>query len=443
MVPETRYAKSGEVRIAYQVVGSGPVDLIVVPGFISNLDHQWDNPALGHLLSRLASFSRLILFDKRGTGLSDRTGTIPTLEQRMDDVRAVMDAVGSERAAVFGTSEGGAMSMLFAASYPERCQALVLYGAYAHFFTWVLPPDKFEGFLEKVEQSWGTGASITAFAPTWASDERFRQWWARSERLGASPSAVLALLRMNAEIDVRHILPTIRTPTLVLHRAGDSRVNVEAGRYLAQTIPGAKYVELSGQDHFISAGDADSVVSEMEEFLTGSRADVELDRILATVMFIDIVDSTKRASELGDRRWRALLDQHDRIARLEIERFRGREVKTTGDGFFDGPARAIRCAAAISEGVRSLDLQVRGGVHTGEIEVKPHDICGIAVHIAARICALAGAGEVLVSKTVRDLVAGANLRFGDRGFHALKGLDEAVHLFRAETEEYMRAPSAI
>ncbi|MDE5442265.1 alpha/beta fold hydrolase [Bradyrhizobium sp. CSA207] len=445
MVLETRYAKSGEVRIAYQVVGNGPLDLILVPGFISNLDHQWDNPALAHFLSRLASFSRLILFDKRGTGLSDRTGSIPTLEERMDDVRAVMDAVGSERSAVFGTSEGGAMSMLFAASYPERCQALVLYGAYAHFFTWVLPPDKFEGFLDKVEQSWGTGASITAFAPTWAPDERFRQWWARSERLGASPSAVLALLRMNSEIDVRHILPTIHTPTLVLHRTGDTRVNVEAGRYLAQTIPGAKYVELSGQDHFISAGDHDSVACEIDEFLTGSRAHVERDRILATVMLTDIVDSTKRASELGDTRWSALLDQHDRIARLEIERFKGREVKTTGDGFlatFDGPARAIRCAAAISEGVRSLDLQVRGGVHTGEIEVKPDDISGIAVHIAARICDLAGAGEVLVSNTVRDLVAGANLRFGDYGFHALKGLDEAVHLYRAETEEHVRAASA-
>jgi class 3 adenylate cyclase len=446
MVPETRYAKSGKVRIAYQVVGSGPQDLIFVPGFISNLDHQWDDPGLAHFLSRLASFSRLILFDKRGTGLSDRTGSIPTLEERMDDVRAVMDAVGSERAAVFGVSEGGAMSMLFAASYPDRCQALVLYGAYAHFFSWVLSADKFEGFLDKIEQSWGTGASITVFAPTRASDERFRQWWARSERLGASPSAVLSLMRMNSEIDVRHILPTIRTPTLVLHRSGDSRVNVEGGRYLAQNISGAKYVELAGQDHFISAGDDERVADEMAEFLTGSRADVEPDRILATVMLTDIVDSTKRALEIGDRRWRALLDQHDRITRLEIERFRGREVKTTGDGFlatFDGPARAIRCAAAIAEGVRSLDLQVRAGVHTGEIEVKPDDVSGIAVHIAARICALAGAGEVLVSNTVRDLVAGANLRFGDHGFHALKGLDEAVHLFWLETGQRVPVASAV
>ena len=297
------------------------------------------------------------------------------------------------------------------------------------------PEEAFVEFLERIAQDWGTGASLQAFAPTKASDERFRQWWARFERLGASPSAVLALQRMNSAIDVRHVLPSIRTPTLVLHRVGDMRVSVEGGRYLAANIPGAKYVELPGTDHLMWAGDTDRIADEMEEFLTGSRGEIEPDRILATVMFTDIVESTKRASELGDRRWRQLLDQHDRLLRHEIERFRGRAVQTTGDGFlatFDGPARAVRCAASIVDQVRALGLEVRCGAHTGEIEVKGDDIGGIAVHIAARVAALAGAGEILVSSTVRDLVAGSNLRFAERGSHALKGLSDTVRLFAAE-----------
>lgn len=435
MQPDTHYARSGDVRIAYQVFGEGAFDLVYVPGSISNIDHYWDSPILAHFLGRLASFSRVIMFDKRGTGLSDRTERLPTLEERMDDVRAVMDAVGSERAAVFGVSEGGAMSVLFAATYPERTQALVLYGTYPHFFSYVLSPEAFGPFLERVEASWGTGASVNAFAPTKASDERFRQWWARFERVGASPSAVLALMRMNSEIDVRPLLPAIRTPTLVLHRVGDSRVKVEGGRHLAANIPGAKYVELPGEDHLLWAGDVDAVADEMEVFLTGSRADIEPDRILATVMFTDIVDSTKRASELGDRRWRELLDQHDRVARQEIARFRGREVKALGDGFlatFDGPARAVRCGTSIVAAVRALDLQVRGGVHTGEIEVKGEDIGGIAVHVAARVAGLAAADQILVSGTVRDLVAGSNLQFADRGWHDLKGLPDPVRLFSIE-----------
>jgi class 3 adenylate cyclase/alpha-beta hydrolase superfamily lysophospholipase len=436
MLPHTHYARSGKVRIAYQVVGNGPRDLIVVPGYISNLDHAWDEPGWLHLVTRLSSHSRVILFDKRGTGLSDRPGRLPTLEERMDDVRAVMDAAHSERAALFGISEGGAMSMLFAATYPERTQALVLYGSYGHFPSWVLPPDKFEAFIEVIDNQWGTGASLKVFAPSKVADERFRRWWARFERLGASPSDAIALMRMNNEIDIRHILPSIRVPTLVLHRAGDLRVSVEAGRYLGSTIPGAKYVEMPGSDHVPWVGDVDRLADEIEEFVTGSRADLEPDRVLATVLFTDIVDSTKRAVEMGDRRWRALLDHHDAVVRQEITRFRGHEVKALGDGFlatFDGPARAVRCARSIAEAVRSLGIEVRSGVHTGEIEVKGDDIGGVAVHIAARIAALAQGGQVLSSRTVRDLVAGSNLRFKDWGTHTLKGLAEPMALFEVES----------
>jgi class 3 adenylate cyclase len=438
MEPETHYARSGHVRIAYQVVGNGPLDLVVVPGYISNLDHIWDEPGLAHFLSRLSAFSRLILFDKRGTGLSDRLGDLPTLEERMDDVRAVMDAVGSKQAALFGISEGGAMSILFAATYPERTRALVLYGSYGHFPTWVLPPEKFDAFINFIEKAWGTGASLNVFAPSKVSDERFKKWWSRFERLGASPSAATALMRMNNEIDIRHVLSAIRVPTLVLHRTGDLRVNVEAGRYLGSNIPGARYIELPGADHVPWVGEVDQLADEIEEFLTGSRADVEPDRVLATVLFTDIVDSTKRAVELGDRRWRILLEQHDGIVRQELGRYRGREIKTLGDGFlatFDGPARAVRCALSIAGAVRSIGLEVRSGVHTGEVEVRGEDIGGVAVHIAARIAAMANTGEVLVSSTVRDLVAGSNLSFCERGARALKGLLEPVRLFSVDIDQ--------
>jgi class 3 adenylate cyclase len=429
---DTHYARSGDLQIAYQVIGQGPLDLVFVPGFISNLDHYWGEPTLVHFLSRLGSFSRLILFDKRGTGLSDRIGTLPTLEERMDDVRAVMDAVGSKRAALFGISEGGAMSLLFAATYPDRTQALILYGTYAHFHTWELPPDRFEGFLAKIERSWGTAASLVDFAPSKVADERFKEWWARFEQLGASPSAAIMLMRMNSQIDVRHVLPAIRIPTLILHRVGDTRVNVEGGRYLAANIPGARYVEFPGVDHVMWASDVDQIADQIEEFFTGTHSEVEPDRVLATVLFTDLVDSTKRAEELGDRRWRALLDEHDALVRREIDRFRGREIKSLGDGFlatFDGPARAVRCASAIRDAMRVLGLEVRSGVHTGEIELKGEDIGGIAVHVAARIAALAEGGQVLVSRTVRDLVAGSNLRLTDQGAHALKGLSESMPLY--------------
>lgn len=324
------------------------------------------------------------------------------------------------------------MCLLFAATYPERCRSLVLYGAYAHFFSSVLAPEAFEGFLSQIDKTWGSGASVSVFAPSRAGDERFRQWWARFERVGASPSAALALMRMNSEIDVRHVLPAIRMPTLVLHRTGDKRVRIDGGRELAAGIAGAKFVELNGEDHLLWAGDVDRIVDEMEEFLTGFRSGVEPDRVLATVMFTDIVDSTKRAAELGDRAWRSLLDRHDRLVRSEIVRHRGREVKTLGDGFmatFDGPARAVRCAKAIVDTMPSLDLAARSGVHTGEVEFADRDLRGIAVHVAARISALATGGEVLVSSTVRDLVAGSNLRFADRGFRSLKGLEEEVRVF--------------
>ena len=429
----TRYAKSGEIHVAYQVFGEGP-DLIMAPGFVSHFENYWDEPRLARWLNKLGSFCRVVLFDKRGTGLSDRVAGAPDLEVRMDDVRAVMDAVGSERAAVFGVSEGGAMSMLFAATYPDRSRALVLYGTYAHYPTWVLSGERLQAFIDVIERGWGTGETVEFFMPSKASDENFRREWGRRERLGASPAAAVALTRMNTEIDVRPILPAIRVPTLVMHRTGDSRCNVEAGRYIGNSIPGAKYVELPGSNHsFNTEPDmVDRIVDEVEEFLTGSRGEVEVDRVLATVLFTDIVDSTKRAAGLGDRQWRALLDRHDAAVRTQIGRFRGHEVKSLGDGFlatFDGPARAVRCAAAIAGSVQPLGLAVRSGLHTGEIELTRDDTGGIAVHTAARVVAMAGPGETLVSSTVRDLVAGSGLRFEDRGRHALRGLPEEVHLY--------------
>jgi class 3 adenylate cyclase len=435
VLPETRYARSGDVHIAYQVVGDGPLDLVVVPGHISHLEHQWEAPSAARLLRRLASFSRLILFDKRGTGLSDRVGAVPSLEQRMDDVRAVMDAAGSEQAALLGISEGGSMAMLFAATYPPRTRALVLYGAFAHWREWVLGPEQLEQFLEWTAQSWGTGDSLAALAPDAAEDENFKRWWGRLERLGASPGATLDLLRMNDGIDVRHILPTIRLPTLVIHRVGDPAVKVEAGRYLAEHIAGARYVELPGRDHIPWAGDVDALADEIEEFLTGVRQTAEPDRVLATVLFTDVVGSTERASQLGDRRWKELLEQHHATVRRELERFRGREIDTAGDGFlatFDGPARGIRCAEAITHAVRPLGLQVRAGLHTGECELMGGSISGIAVHIGARVAARANPGEVLVSSTVKDLVAGSGLEFADRGLHRLKGVPGRWRLYAAQ-----------
>ncbi len=436
MLPQTKYAKSGDVHIAYQVIGNGPIDLVFVPGFISHVDHVWEEPRWAGFLERLASFSRLICFDKRGTGVSDRISAIPTLEERMDDVRAVMDAVGSERAALFGISEGGPMSLLFAATYPERTVALTLFGSYALFPTAVMSSEQLAGFLHQIGEFWGTGKSVPNFAPSLADDIAFRNWWARFERLGASPSAVKTLMRMNSEIDIRGILPAIHVPTLIMHRTDDGRVNVAAGRHLAKHIDGARYIELPGKDHLFCAGDSQRIVDEIEEFLTGSRSHFEMERALATVMFTDIVGSTERASMLGDRNWRHLLETHHTSVRRELARFRGKEIKTLGDGFlatFDGPARGVRCAQAIRDSVRGLGLDVRSGLHTGEIEILPNDVGGIAVHVAARVAQLAGAGEILTSSVLKDLVAGSGLSFEDRGMHSLKGLTDEMRLFAAGT----------
>jgi class 3 adenylate cyclase len=430
VLPETRYAKSGDLHIAYQVVGEGPFDLVYVPGWVSNIEAMWEEPAHARLLGRLAGFSRLILFDKRGTGLSDPVplDRLPTLEERMDDVRAVMDAAGSERAAIFGSSEGGLMSVLFAATSPARTEALITLAIYATRlwspdYPWAPKPEARAAEIEEIEQTWGGEMDISSLAPS--ADEPFKRRAVAYLRRSASPGAAVALLRMNSQIDVREVLPTIRVPTLVLQRVHDRDVNVEEGRWIARQIPGAKYVELPGDEHLIWAGDVDAVVDEVEEFLTGRRPVHEPDRILATVLFTDIVGSTERATEIGDRRWRELVERHHVLVRRQLDRFQGREVDTAGDGFFaafDGPARAIRCARSIREALRELGIEIRAGLHTGECELVGEKIGGVAVHTGARVAAKAEPGEVLVSSTVKDLVAGSGIEFEDRGTHELKGV---------------------
>ena len=432
-MPVTRYAKSGGVHIAYQVFGSGPIDRVFIPGNVSHIENYWDLPDLARWLLRLTSFARVVMFDKRGTGLSDRVSELPSLDLRMDDARAVMDAVGIERAALLGVSEGGPMAALFAATYPQRCRGLVLYGTFASSFS---TPEELEARLRYIDQVWGSGESLPRFAPSRQNDPALQQWWGRFERLGASPAAATELVRMNSQIDISNILSTVRVPTLVIHCTGDKLVKVESGRFLAEHIPGARLLELPGDDHFffIHEQTAIKIGDAVEEFLTGTIAPVEGDRVLATVLFTDIVGSTARAEQLGDYRWHNLLDAHHTTVRRELARCRGKEVKSLGDGFlatFDGPARAVRCACAIAEAVRPLDIQIRSGLHTGEIEITDHDVQGIAVHIASRVSALAGPGEVLVSRTVKDLVAGSGLRFDERGRHSLKGLQEPMDLYAA------------
>ncbi|MCC6174421.1 MAG: adenylate/guanylate cyclase domain-containing protein [Chloroflexi bacterium] len=439
MQPETQYVRSGDVHIAYQVMGDGPIDLVWVPGFVSHLEHDWEEPSRARFFRRLATFARLIRLDKRGTGLSDRVSEVATLEQRMDDVRAVMDAVGSERAALFGASEGGAMSLLFAATYPARTSALVVYGAMARCvraedYPWGPSIETFDRVFAEMSEKWGrTDNMVFTFAPSLAGDARHREWYRNMQRLGASPGTAIALLKMNTGIDVRHVLPTIRVPTLVLHATGDQMATVEHGRYIAERIPDARFVELPGVDHGWYTGNFDRILGEVEEFLTGTSHAVEPDRILATVLFTDIVGSTQRLAELGDERWCELLDEHFRMARRELVRFRGREIKTTGDGLlatFDGPARAIRCATTLQHQVRQLGIEIRAGLHTGEVELLDQDLGGIAVHLGARVMAEAGASEVLVSSTVKDLVAGSGIEFEDRGTHVLKGAPGGWRLFR-------------
>ena len=439
--PETRYVKSGDVHIAYQVVGDGPLDVVFVPGFVSNVEATWDLPARAKFFQRLASFCRLILFDKRGTGLSDRSSQIFTLEQRMSDVQAIMDVVGSQRAALFGVSEGGPMSILFAATYPQRTAALILYGTYAkrswapdYPFGWT--EDRFNAYFENVEKHWGTsrGVDINLWAPSIANDQHLVDRMAAYFRSAASPGAARAVMQMNREIDVRHVLPSISVQTLVLHRKDERVISVDHARYVAARIPRAKLVELPGIDHVPFIGDGDAIIDEVEEFLTGSRHAADLDRVVTTVLFTDIVGSTERAGALGDRKWRDLLESYYAVARRQLERFRGREIDTAGDGMFatfDGPARAVRCAQAIGENVKSLGIDIRAGLHTGEVEVIGEKVGGIAVHIGARVAAHAGSGEVLVSSTVKDLVAGSGIRFEDRGTHTLKGVEGEWRLFLA------------
>ena len=442
-VPETRYARSGDVNIAYQVLGDGPLDLVFVMGWISHLEYFWRDPSFARFLRRLASFSRLILFDKRGTGLSDRVPVdeLPTLEQRMDDVRAVMEAVGSERAALCGVSEGGPMSALFAATHPERTVALVMIGTYAkriwaQDYPWAPTAEQRNHFFEEIQKNWGGPVGIEERAPSMRDDSQFREWWATYLRMGASPGAAVALTKMNAEVDVRHVLPTIRVPTLVLHRTNDLCLKVEEGRYVAERIPGAKYVELPGEDHLPFVGDQDSMLSEIEEFLTGVRHTAEPERVLATVLFARIVDSPQHAAERGEGEWRSLVERFRAHISKEVAWFRGREIDMTGAGplaTFDGPARAIRCACAIREYAARLGIEIRAGLHTGECDLLDESrVGGVAVEVGREIRDRAGAGEVLVSQTVKDLVAGSGLEFDRRGAEVFDQIPGEWQLYKVE-----------
>jgi pimeloyl-ACP methyl ester carboxylesterase/class 3 adenylate cyclase len=446
--PETRYARSGDVNIAYQVVGHAPLDLVFVMGWVSHLEYFWAEPSFAQFLMRLASFSRLILFDKRGTGLSDRVPVteLPTLEQRMDDVRAVMDAVGSERAALCGVSEGGPMCSLFAATYPEKTIAVVMIGTYAKRiwdpeYPWAPTAEHRQEFYEEMQRDWGGPVGLEERAPSVAHDPHFREWWATYLRMGASPGAALALTKMNADIDVRHVLPSIRVPTLVIHRAGDACLKVEEGRYVAAKIPGAKYVELPGVDHLPFVGDQDAILDEIEEFLTGVRHAPEHDRVLATVLFTRVVDRPAQVASAGERQWRDLLERHQAHIRRELELFKGREIEME-DGHllatFDGPARAIRAACAISDFAWRLGIKIKAGLHTGECDVIGDKVGGIAVQIGAHVTAKASVGEVLVSHTVKDLVAGSGIRFEDRGAHVLSDIPGEWGLFAVERGACMK-----
>jgi class 3 adenylate cyclase len=435
--PETRYARSGDVHIAYQVFGAGDLDVVLVPGYVTHIELAWEHEATARFLEALASFARVIAFDRRGSGLSDPVAEAPTLEQRMDDVRAVMDAAGSERAALVAFSEGVPMSILFAASHPERVQALVCSGGmaratYADDYPWGTPAEALvEAGFELILPSWGDGSLVEIAAPTQADNPETRAFFGRMQRATASPGMMTGLARMFIELDVRDVVPTIHVPTLVLHRVHDRLVNVRHGRWLAEHLPDAKLVELAGDDHVPWYERPEEWLGEVQEFLTGMRAEPEQERVLVTVLFTDIVDSTRTAAELGDHRWREVLERHQRTVRAALARFGGREVKTTGDGFlatFDGPARAIRCARAIIDGCAEAGVRLRAGLHTGECEVMGDDIGGIAVHIASRVSGLAGPGEVLVSRTVKDLVVGSGIGFADRGTHTLKGVPDSWQL---------------
>jgi DNA-binding SARP family transcriptional activator/class 3 adenylate cyclase len=438
---EVRYARNGDVSIAYQVVGSGDFDIVFVPGFVSHMELFWDEPSTARFFGRLASFSRLILHDKRDQGLSDRLGVPPTFQQSMDDLRAVMDAAGSERAVLFGISEGGPLSMMFAAAHPERTSALVAYGTWARLvaapdYPIGLAPEFVERWQREILRDWGGALSLQVFAPSLVDDAPFRAWWSRLLRTGTSPRGAASLFEFHGTADVRAVLPRISVPTLVLHRGDDPLCPVEGGRELARQIAGARYVELAGADHLWMAGDQDELLDEVEEFLTGRRLEREPERVLQTVLFVDIVDSTQRAGELGDRRWRDLLTAYDSCVGRQLDRHHGRLVKRLGDGSlasFDAPARGIRCARAIREDVRELGLELRAGLHTGECEVRDGDLTGLAVHIGARVGAHASPGEVLVSGTLKELVTGSEIGFDERGEHELRGVPGTWRLYAVTT----------
>jgi class 3 adenylate cyclase len=438
-LPETRYARSGDVSIAYQVIGEGPLDLVYVPGFVSNVEVNWQHPLYADFLRRLGTLGRVLMFDKRGTGLSDRVKSVATLEERMDDVRAVMDAVGSEQAALVGVSEGGPMSILFAATYPERTVGLALYGSgvksmRAPGYEWGVTPEQVEQMIARRRDAWGTAEFarelMAWLMPSLADDDETVRWFTFWLRMSASPGAAVDLGRMNAEIDVSHVLSAIRVPTVVLQRSGDG--DPAESRWIAERIRGARFVELPGVDHAPFVGDTEALLAALKAFLAALDSKPEVDRVLATVLFTDIVGSTAKAVELGDRGWRQLLEQHHAAIRGELARFRGVELDTAGDGFFarfDGPARAIRCACAITESVRKFGLELRAGLHTGECELVDGKVAGIAVSIGARVAAQARPGEVLVSQTVKDLVAGSGLAFEDRGVSELKGVPGEWRLY--------------
>jgi pimeloyl-ACP methyl ester carboxylesterase len=439
---EIRYANSDGVNVAYKLSGNGPIDLVYVGGWVTHLEVWEEDPAVARWLGSLRRFARVLEFDKRGTGLSDRVPVdrLPTVEERMDDIRAVMDAAGLERAAIFGFSEGGALATLFAATYPERTNNLALWGSYASIlrrpdYEWGTTQEYIDTAANAYRERWGTGVGLGAFVPSRAHDDATRRWWGRFQRMAASPAAAVALLEMNAQIDIRGALSAVSAPTLILHRRDDVVAPLGGARYLAEQIPGAQLVVFEGRDHWPwIGGDLDEIVAEVEEFLTGARSVPEPDRVLATVLFTDIVGSTKRAAEVGDARWRELLERHHAMVRAELLRHRGREIKTVGDGFlatFDGPARAIRCARAISDDARALGLEIRAGIHTGECELIGEDIGGLGVHIGARVVALAEPSEVLVSRTVKDLVAGSGIEFEPRGEQELKGIPGSWALFSA------------
>jgi pimeloyl-ACP methyl ester carboxylesterase len=440
-VPETRYARRGDDYIAYQTVGSGPPDILFMSAWFSHVDGRWEEPRFAAMLNRIATMGRLIVFDKRGSGASDPLAAAePTWEDWADDISAVLDATDSERATVIGVGDSGPLAMLFAASHPQRVTSLVLINTGARLvrgpdYPWGLTDDEVEHFLRRTRETWGTGGIADVFSPSASSDERYRQWWARYQRMGSSPGRSTTMARLVFAVDVRNILSTIHVPTLVIHRKDFRFFPVELGRYLGEHIANAKYVELPGADGFIYLGDTDAVLSEVEEFVTGARRSPEADRILATILLTDMVGSTDRAARLGDQRWRAVLDTHDDIVRTQLKQFRGRLHRATGDGVlatFDGPARGIRCAQSLRDALREAGIDIRSGLHAGEIELRGEEIGGIAVHIAARIGAQAESGEILCSSTVKELVTGSDLAFVDRGRHQLKGVPQEWQIYAVQ-----------